>query len=138
MQIKTLFHTLFSYNGIQLPPNLIPPSVEYLLNDVWRGLVYFVRKAGGYGDIGVYFQDFVWAAFFRARLPPPPSIATADVAQFCTAAPFNALCIGDVDTAQRAWVKSVLQQALQLARSPAASNLPGYGKGEKEELNCDF
>merc|ERR1739848_443425 len=31
------------YNDINLPPNLIPPSLQYLLNDVWRGLVYFVR-----------------------------------------------------------------------------------------------
>ena len=81
----------------------IPKSVDKLIDDPYRSLASEVRRLGGYAKETTPFAEFLWADFFRRRVP---------------ASQLNA----DFDKAAR--------QALQLGRQPEASYLPGWSGSE--------
>jgi hypothetical protein len=77
----------------------IPKHVDALRDDVYRSLAGYVRNAGGYEKTPTAFAEFLWADFFRSRLPIGP--ARSDFAL-------------------------AVEQGLKLAASPAAAALPGF------------
>jgi hypothetical protein len=76
----------------------IPDHLEQLIDDPYRSLAGYVRDAGGYAKSGP-FCEFLWADFFRPRVTIGPT---------------------------RADFMNAVAEALKLAVSPQASNLPGY------------
>ncbi len=82
----------------------IPSQVQKLRDDPYRSLAGFVREAGGYAKDAAPFAEFLWADFFRPLIPRKR--LEKSVGQ---ALPVEAL-----------------QQAVALARGPAARYLPGW------------
>jgi hypothetical protein len=85
--------------GRRQPFTAIPKHFEELRDDVYRSLAGFVRTAGGYEKTPTAFCEFAWADFFRHRIVIGPS--------------------------HEDFMRAV-DEALALARSPAARELPGY------------
>jgi len=77
----------------------IPHHLRQLLDDPYRSLAAYDRNAGGYDKTQKPFAEFVWADFFRTRIPAK-------------------LVKDDFDKA--------IQQALAYAGSAAAAKMPGY------------
>jgi hypothetical protein len=77
----------------------IPKHVHKLKDDVYRSLAGYVRNAGGYEKTPTAFAEFLWADFFRTRIPVGPSRHDFDHA---------------------------VKTALELAATAAAASLPGY------------
>ncbi|MBI3541901.1 MAG: chromosome partitioning protein ParB [Deltaproteobacteria bacterium] len=46
-------------------PSTLPRTIRGLHDDPFRSLAYRVRKAGGFEDLTVPFQEFYWANYFR-------------------------------------------------------------------------
>ncbi len=77
----------------------IPLRVEGMVDDPYRSFAGDVRNAGGFSKPPEPFQEFLWANFFRVRVPAKPL--------------------------KRDWDKAVLN-ALDLARSKEAQHIPGW------------
>jgi len=77
----------------------IPDHLEKLLDDPYRSLAGYVRNAGGFAKTPTAFAEFLWADFFRPRVPIGP-----------TRPDFN----------------QSVDSALKLATSSQAAHLPGY------------
>ena len=77
----------------------IPGHVKGLRNDDYRSLAQYVREAGGFQKTPTPYEEFVWANWFRSRVVIPST---------------------------RAGFLQAVQDALRLARSRAARELPGY------------
>ena len=91
---------LFDEHGVgPMAPESLPESILSMKNDPYRGLVWGVKEEGAIGDSDTPFYEFQWAQYFRGLIDE--SIVTSD---------FSA----------------ATAQAAALARSPAASFLPGY------------
>ena len=82
----------------------IPDHLEKLVDDPYRSLAGYVRDAGGYEKTPTAFAEFLWADFFRPRVP-----------------------IGDT----RPQFHASVNDAVKLAVSPVAAHLPGY-KGAQD------
>jgi hypothetical protein len=86
-------------------PFLRPTSVKLtlpitgLVDDPYRSLAEQVRIKGGYAKSDIPFAEFLWADFFRRRIP-----------------------LGK----RGAITQSVRSAALMLCASPAAKHLPGW------------
>ncbi|MBI3555530.1 MAG: chromosome partitioning protein ParB, partial [Deltaproteobacteria bacterium] len=83
------------------PVSDLPHTVDQMTDDPYRSLAGEVRSAGGYQKSEVPFTEFIWANFFRTRIP---------------AKELNS----DFDQAVKDGVK--------LAHTSAAKALPGYTK----------
>jgi hypothetical protein len=86
-------------HGKRQPFTAIPKHLGELRDDVYRSLAGFVRTAGGYDKTPTAFCEFAWADFFRHRILVGPTHED---------------------------FKRAVDEALALARSPAARALPGY------------
>jgi hypothetical protein len=86
-------------NGRSCHCDDIPHHLNKLRDDVYRSLAGYVRNAGGFEKTPTAFAEFVWADFFRTRVPVGPTRTDFDKA---------------------------VAQALKLASSPEAAKLPGY------------
>ncbi|WP_213959156.1 ParB-like protein [Variovorax sp. dw_954] len=82
----------------------IPSKIAKLRNDPYRSLAGFVRNAGGYAKDAAPFAEFLWADFFRPQIP----VKTLERGSDGTLLP------------------EAVQQAVALARGPAARCLPGW------------
>jgi hypothetical protein len=80
----------------------LPKDIRGLADDPYRSLAWFVRKAGAFESSDKNFAEFQWANFFRARKL--------------------------FDQYGPRGMPNALIKAVQLAQSPAARRLPGYGK----------
>ncbi|WP_043587864.1 ParB-like protein [Geminisphaera colitermitum] len=88
-------------DGTPLPPAQLPTTLLDLRSNPWRGLMWAVMEAGGFEERkNVYFQEFLWADFFRGKLQWDDT----DDADFARA----------------------VREAVILARSPEAAHLPGW------------
>ena len=85
--------------GRRQPFTAIPKHLKELRDDVYRSIAGFVRTAGGYEKTPTAFCEFAWADFFRQRIVVGPTH----------------------DDFARA-----VSEALALARSAAACDLPGF------------
>ncbi len=86
-------------NGVRHRYEMIPRTLDKLVDDVYRSIAGFVRDAGGYDKTATAFAEFIWADFFRRN------IAVEDV-------------IADFDGA--------VNRGRELARSPIAKRIPGF------------
>lgn len=94
----------YDEKGQRQPYDAIPSQVHKLRDDPYRSLAGFVRSAGGYAKDAAPFAEFLWADFFRPLIPRK-TLEKSDT----QALPVDAL-----------------QQAVALARGPAARYLPGW------------
>ncbi len=89
----------YDSQGQRLDFAAIPNGVEKLRDDPYRSLAAEVRRHGGFSKDLTPFAEFLWADFFRRRIPlgrmKPP-------------------------------FRKVLLSALDLAHSPSAQHLPGW------------
>ena len=80
----------------------LPKDIRGLADDPYRSLAWFVRKAGAFENSDRNFAEFKWANFFRSK---------------------KLLDQYGSDGMPRALIK-----ATELAQSPGAKRLPGFGK----------
>jgi hypothetical protein len=85
-------------HGPQSPLNL-PTNLSELADDPYRNLAEDAQDRGANNKINLLFQEFYWANFYRPRIDPD-------------------LVANDYDKA--------IDEALKLAKTTAASSLPGY------------
>ncbi len=93
-------------------PLYLPRDIRGLADDPYRSLAWYVRKAGAFKNSERNYAEFRWANFFRARRL--------------------------LDKGGPRGMPQVLIRAVEIAQSPAASRLPGFGKlnfGEKVKVN---
>jgi hypothetical protein len=85
MDKKLWVHPL-DENGARHYYNVIPHSLEKLVDDACRSLAGYVRNAGGFDMTPTAFAEFIWADFFRRSIPM--EVVKADFqAAFRTALP---------------------------------------------------
>jgi len=147
------FTWLYDERGQQpVSPLHLAADMSGLHNDFYRSLAYFVRTLGGYGKSNVSYAEFLWANWYRRMIPLPwptsipsrnldashmprileaPSVVRWNV---CDVFPYEQPCL----KAEPTVLRQVMNQAMSLALSPAASHLPGYNEGVKEEPHCDM
>ena len=82
----------------------IPNHLEKLVDDPYRSLAGYVRNAGGFTKTPTAFAEFLWADFFRPRVPIGPT---------------------------RHDFEQSVAAALKLASSNEAAHLPGYNGPHK-------
>ncbi|MBI3557489.1 MAG: hypothetical protein HY074_14590 [Deltaproteobacteria bacterium] len=87
-----------------LDPATLPHSIRQLRDDPYRSFAYKVRKAGGFEDLTVPFQEFMWANLFREHFSLE-------------------------DLRQRP--ATTLKAALELSHTRGAAKLPGFIKNPK-------
>jgi hypothetical protein len=87
-----------SGTGPQSPLHL-PTSLSELVDDPYRTLAEDAQDRGANKKLDVLFQEFYWANFYRTRIEKTKVLENYDAA---------------------------LEDALTLAKSPAASELPGF------------
>jgi hypothetical protein len=85
----------------------LPKDIRGLADDPYRSLAWFVRKAGAFENSGRNFAEFKWANFFRQRRL--------------------------LDRYGLPGIRRALVRAVALAKTPAAKDLPGFGKLNLEE-----
>jgi len=145
---------LFDENGIApFAPEHLSSSIDGLLDDPYRTLAWMVQSAGGYLKIPVPFQDFMWANFLREHIDlysgrliskgvgrvKSSSIFKASTPAengtswtWCQVRPYSDNCLSD----QISRLERVIDLAVTLSESSAASSLPGYGEGQIDPPNC--
>jgi hypothetical protein len=89
----------FDAKGRRQPHEVIPKSVDGLVDDPFRSLAGALRRAGGFAKDTTPYSEFLWADFFRRRMKR------------------RAL--------ERDFAAAV-RHALKLARGPEADYLPGW------------
>ncbi len=88
-------------NGHSQPHSALPESLLVMQRDPWRGLAWGVMKAGGFEEKkGVFFQEFLWADYFRDKVR--------------------------WDDRDDGAFSDAVKTASVLAQVPAAAHLPGY------------
>lgn len=128
-------------------PVLLPTDFARLENDPYRSLAWLVRSNGGYEKLSVPFQDFMYGNLFRENnLVPFPQQQDIDGAgrvggsypswTLCSSDPYNPTCFNSAGQNQSAVVNAAVPAAMKLARSSAASGLPGYGGGSVKPPTC--
>jgi hypothetical protein len=93
--------------GVKHSPDAIPASVSDLQDDPYRSLAGAVRRACGFKKTTKDFSEFEWADFFRKTTSPD------------TGRPITTQLI-------QTNMDEAVEQAMVLAKSAAAKNLPGY------------
>jgi hypothetical protein len=91
-------------------PVYLPIDVRGMADDPYRSLAWMVRKEGGYANSDESFAEFQWANFFRAKQL--------------------------LSRRGREGFHEAVQRGLRLARSKAASALPGY-RGKADDTDLD-
>jgi hypothetical protein len=89
----------FDQNGERIHPSALPSAIRHLKRDAHRDLAWSVREAGGFVKSDLPYAEFRWAQFFRSRIP-----RTSVTRDF----------------------EHAHDRAMMLARSEAASHLPGF------------
>lgn len=83
-------------------PQMLPSSIKGCKDDLYRSVAGLVRRAGGYNKDWKPFAEFKWANYFRKYMPLSSHLSELP--------------------------SSVIKSAINLARSPLASGLPGYSQ----------
>jgi hypothetical protein len=89
----------YDENGRRRDFAKIPKSIDKLKDDPFRSLAGQMRRAGGFAKDTTPFSEFLWADFMRRRLKA--KLVKSDFA-------------------------AAMEQAMALAKSPAAVHLPGW------------
>lgn len=89
----------FDADGRRIAPSRLPRRLGGLADDGYRDLAWSVREAGGFDKTRTPYAEFLWASYFRERIP---------------------------DRLLRTDYTGAVERALRLARHRAASELPGW------------
>ena len=89
----------YDAEGVRRPFADMPRKLTKLTDDPYRSLSAEVRRAGGYAKETAPFSEFLWADFFRRRIPATVLTGSPDAA---------------------------LARALDLSHSAEAEHLPGW------------
>jgi hypothetical protein len=89
----------YDATGRREPFSAIPKALESLTDDPYRSLAAAVRMAGGFPKEQTPFAEFLWADFFRRRVPAAQLRSDPD---------------------------SALSAAMQVVHAKAAMHLPGW------------
>jgi hypothetical protein len=114
-------HWAFFFNadgGGPIQPDKLPSKIEDLANDPYRSLAWYVRNNFGYfkDPNNAIFAEFKWGVFFRDKVQLGNKVLKGKKK-------IEQIMIEDLNPDNK---KEVIDYALALARSPAASELPGY------------
>jgi len=144
---------LYDEKGISpLAPEHLSGDLDGMLDDPFRTLAWMVQDSGGYMKTGLDFEDFLWANFMRdsidletgklikgSSLKPNKRAphragndSNASQWTWCQVRPNSEECLAN----QASKLEKALPVALVLARSIAASGLPGYGQGVVAPPDC--
>lgn len=102
MDLQNWLHP-FDRNGKRQDVTSLPTRIEDLVDDPYRGLAWYLRRAKGYAKTDTPFEEFIWADFLRRRIGSERLAADYDKAK----------C-----------------DALELAASQEASHMPGWAGGK--------
>ena len=116
MHKARLVYLFDNYGGGPIRPKDLCPHIKDLANDPYRSLAWYVRTRYGYGKSSDAFAEFLWANFFRIRIVIDNWILKDKIRG-------SDILIGKLPEDQR---KDVIDEAVELARSPEARGLPGY------------
>jgi hypothetical protein len=86
-------------NGLLITPSMLPKTLTELSDDSYRSLAGLVRDAGAISKVNVPFSEFIWANFFRKH--------------------FDKKVVDEM-------LHSNLKNAVRLAKSKLAKDIPGY------------
>ena len=89
----------YDHHGERIHPSALPAAIPHLKRDAYRDLAWSVREGGGFVKSERPYAEFRWAQFFRCRIP-------------------RTSVLRDFEHAH--------DRAMMLARSEAASHLPGF------------
>ena len=89
----------YDHHGERIHPSALPAAIPHLKRDAYRDLAWSVREGGGFVKSEQPYSEFRWAQFFRCRIP-------------------RTSVLRDFEHAH--------DRAMMLARSEAASHLPGF------------
>ncbi len=111
-----LVYLFDNYGGGPIRPMDLCGHIKDLSNDPYRSLAWEVRKRYGYGKSPHAFSEFLWANFFRIRIvidnwTLKDKIRGEDV------------LLNELPMEHR---EEIIDEAMQLARSPEAMGMPGY------------
>ncbi|KNC84330.1 hypothetical protein SARC_03454 [Sphaeroforma arctica JP610] len=145
----------FDEFGRRVEGQKIPPGLKQLKDDPYRTLSRYVRTSHGYVKCGgkktkhleqcatdaPFFIEFLWANFLRDRLPliedPSTPVIRPPSEHFIYEASFQAQVTG---------LGSILEQAVDVAMSDVAKDMPGYNLSpdiwkkaiaEIDKIGCD-
>ena len=68
MQAEKFLH-LVDAGGQTRPLSALPENLKHLQDDPYRSLAGFVRSAGGFQKVPTPFAEFLWADYYRTRIP---------------------------------------------------------------------
>jgi hypothetical protein len=102
--------------GGPIRPKDLCPHIKDLANDPYRSLAWEVRTRYGYGKSPHAFAEFLWANFFRIRIVIDNWILKDKIRE-------GDVLIGNLPEDHR---KDIIDEAMNLARSPEAAGMPGY------------
>ncbi len=102
-------------------PKSLPKHVEYLNNDLYRSVAWYVRERYGFikDPANPIFAEFKWASFFRSRVIFWSVLLKWSGDPMC-------MTLKDIAERDEEEYKDMLAYAQYLAGSPEASGLPGF------------
>ena len=124
---KTMYERNWVYlyerdGGGPQPPKNLPKKIEDLQFDAYRSLAWIVRSKQGYIKNDAPFSEFRWADFFRKHLLVDKDVlagkSSFDDFAFIVNEQGRLELTGDGE--------EVVEDAMNLVRSPEAHGLPGY------------
>jgi len=116
MQETRLLYLFDNYGGGPIRPKDLCQHIKDLANDPYRSLAWEVRTRYGYGKSPHAFAEFLWADFFRIRIIIDNWILKDKIRG-------SDVLIGNLPEDQK---KDLIDEAMNLARSPEAAGMPGY------------
>ena len=116
MHKDRLVYLFDNYGAGPLRPKELCSHIKELRNDPYRSLAWEVRTRYGYDKSPHAFAEFIWADFFRVRIIIDNDLLKNKVTD-------SEILIRSLPEEH---YKEVIDEAMQLARSPEARGLPGY------------
>jgi len=116
MHASRLVYLFDNYGGGPMRPKDLCPHIKDLVNDPYRSLAWEVRARYGYGKSPHAFAEFLWADFFRIRIIIDNWILKDKLRG-------EDVLISHLPKEQK---KDIIDEAMNLARSPEAAGMPGY------------
>ena len=95
-----------------------------MLPDPYRDLAGVARAEHAF-SAPVLYLEFYWADFFREHMPYPRDPLDDALHEWCEVRPYDPECLPN-HFDETEWVYESLDEALALANSAAAQNMPGF------------
>jgi len=111
-----LVYLFDNYGGGPIRPKDLCQHMKDLANDPYRSLAWEVRTRYGYGKSPHAFAEFLWANFFRIRIVIDNWILKDKIRE-------GDVLIANLPAEHK---KDIIDEAMELARSPEAAGMPGY------------